>query len=295
MKSFTQLLYLTVVSVFILGAVVFQSCKELQRKPNKTNIEVVAHRGIWREFPENSLEGIERSIELGVDMVEVDLSMTKDSILILMHDVTLDRTTTGMGLVSENTYEDIKAMFLRDWKGSTTNFKVPTLEEAMSAAKGRIKVFVDKGYPYMKEALEILTETETDDQAFFLGFVSGEAVKKDYPLIYDQLDYMPLVKLSDSLENYLKSMEDISTTYFLFSFDRKEEAIFESIQKLPFGSRAMATAQKDFYCGGYTDSLSMMNPDAGWGFLIDQGFSAICTDRPKELIRYLQKRGLHDK
>ena len=62
---------------------------------------VVAHRGDWRYAPENSIAAIEHSIDVGVDVVELDLQMTKDSVLIVMHDGTLNRTTTGKGKVNE--------------------------------------------------------------------------------------------------------------------------------------------------------------------------------------------------
>lgn len=65
------------------------------------NVLVVAHRGDWRYAPENSLAAIEHSIDVGVDVVEIDLQLTKDSVLVVMHDATLDRTTTGTGRVSD--------------------------------------------------------------------------------------------------------------------------------------------------------------------------------------------------
>ena len=60
-----------------------------------SSVLVVAHRGDWRYAPENSIAAIEHSIAVGVDVVELDLQLTKDSVLILMHDSSLDRTTTG--------------------------------------------------------------------------------------------------------------------------------------------------------------------------------------------------------
>ena len=71
------------------------------------SVLVVAHRGDWRNFPENSLEGIENAIKMGVDIVELDVQRTQDGVLILMHDETLNRTTTGKGKVSEVTMDYI--------------------------------------------------------------------------------------------------------------------------------------------------------------------------------------------
>ena len=74
---------------------------------NSTNnyVLVAAHRGDWRNAPENSIQAIKNCIEMGVDMVEIDVRMTKDSALVLMHDNTIDRTTTGEGKVSEWTLD----------------------------------------------------------------------------------------------------------------------------------------------------------------------------------------------
>ena len=68
--------------------------------PQSQYVVVVSHRGDWRNYPENSLPAIESVIKMGVDMMELDLKMTKDSVLVLMHDGTLDRTTTGRGRTS---------------------------------------------------------------------------------------------------------------------------------------------------------------------------------------------------
>ena len=58
---------------------------------------VVSHRADWRNAPENSLQGIQNCIDMGVDMVEIDLKKTKDGHLVVMHDKTINRTMTGKG------------------------------------------------------------------------------------------------------------------------------------------------------------------------------------------------------
>lgn len=63
----------------------------------RDKVMVVSHRGDWRHAPENSLWSIKCAADAGADVVEIDVSLTKDSILVLMHDKTIDRTTTGKG------------------------------------------------------------------------------------------------------------------------------------------------------------------------------------------------------
>ena len=81
--------------------------KTLQTITDKS-VLVVSHRADWRNAPENSLQAIKNCIEMGVDMIEIDLKKTKDGHLILMHDKKIDRTTTGKGLPQDYTLEEIK-------------------------------------------------------------------------------------------------------------------------------------------------------------------------------------------
>lgn len=117
---------------------------------DKNNILVVSHRADWRNAPENSLQAIHNCIEMGVDMVEIDLKKTKDGHLILMHDKTIDRTTTGKGKPEDYTLQEIKRLSLKNGAGHKTRHKVPTFEEVMTLCKGKVMVNVDKGYDYFK-------------------------------------------------------------------------------------------------------------------------------------------------
>lgn len=79
-------------------------------------------------------------------MAEIDLALTKDSVLILMHDKTIDRTTTGKGKPSDYTLEEIRQFYLRDGAGHATQMRVPVLEEALLESKGKIFLNLDKDF-----------------------------------------------------------------------------------------------------------------------------------------------------
>ena len=79
--------------------------------PKSKKVFVVAHRGDWRNAPENSLQAFQNCIDMGVDMIELDLHMSKDSVLFLMHDNTVDRTTNGRGKVSDLTSDELKKKY----------------------------------------------------------------------------------------------------------------------------------------------------------------------------------------
>jgi glycerophosphoryl diester phosphodiesterase len=85
------------------------------KDPNNNSVFVIAHRGDWRNAPENSIQAIQNCIDMRVDAVELDLCITKDDQIILMHDVTLDRTTTGKGLVSDWTLDSLKTLNFKEW------------------------------------------------------------------------------------------------------------------------------------------------------------------------------------
>lgn len=83
--------------------------------PASHSVLVVAHRGDWRNAPENSLQAFQNCIDMGVYMVELDLKKTQDGVLILLHDRTLDLTTIGKGLPEGYTLEEIKKLRLKKW------------------------------------------------------------------------------------------------------------------------------------------------------------------------------------
>lgn len=103
--------------------------------PNDTTVMIVSHRGDWYGTAENSLHSIQKAIEKGCAAVEVDVRKTRDGVLVLMADSTVDRMTNGTGKVSDLTLEQIKAMRMKEYHGKMTPLQVPTLEEALCFCK----------------------------------------------------------------------------------------------------------------------------------------------------------------
>ncbi|MBS1368400.1 MAG: zinc-binding dehydrogenase [Lentisphaeria bacterium] len=94
--------------------------------------EVVAHRGCRSLFPENTLEGFRKAIELGVDAIEFDVHPTRDRKLVITHDDTIDRCSSGTGLVRDYTLDELRAFDFGLWKGEEfRNTRIPTLEEVL--------------------------------------------------------------------------------------------------------------------------------------------------------------------
>ncbi len=120
---------------------------------------VSAHRGgPYEGYPENAIETFEHIMGYTPAIIECDVAITKDSVLVLMHDNTLDRTTTGSGKVTDFTLAELQALQLRDNEGNLTPYKIPTLDEVLKWGYGRALFTVDvkRGVPFemIVEAIE---------------------------------------------------------------------------------------------------------------------------------------------
>ena len=108
----------------------------------------VAHRGHSIAYPENTLESYRKAIDLGVEMIECDVNITSDGKLVMMHDPTLDRTTTGSGLVSSATWDEIQRLDAGGkFKAEFAGARIPSTEETLSLYKeaGILSCFEVKG------------------------------------------------------------------------------------------------------------------------------------------------------
>lgn len=106
---------------------------------------ISGHRGgTIAGYPENCIATFEHVLRHTPALFEVDPRLTKDNVIVLMHDATLDRTTTGKGKVSDYTWEQLKELRLKDHKGQVTPYRIPTLDEAIVWSKGKTILNLDK-------------------------------------------------------------------------------------------------------------------------------------------------------
>lgn len=127
---------------------------------------VIAHRAANQNFPENSIVAIEEAIRMGVDIIELDIRVTADGVVVLMHDQTVDRTTTGTGDIETLDYSYLQTLNLLH-KGEATLEKIPTLEEALKVTKGRIMVDMDMKTDKVEEVLEVVKAMDVVDELLF--------------------------------------------------------------------------------------------------------------------------------
>jgi glycerophosphoryl diester phosphodiesterase len=125
------------------------------------DIVISGHRGgMEKGYPENCLESFERALGRIETFFEIDPRLTRDSVIVLMHDATIDRTTTGKGKVSDYTYNQLRQFNLRDRDGNATPYKIPTLEECIRWSRGKTILNLDiKDVPhgFMSDFMESLS------------------------------------------------------------------------------------------------------------------------------------------
>lgn len=156
-------------------------------------MKVMAHRGYSGKYPENTMLAFEKAAELGVDGIELDVQMTRDGVVVVIHDERIDRTTDGSGFVKDFTYEELKQFNASKVKGDRYRFQsIPTFDEYCSWAKNYsffTNVELKTGeiyYPNMEErTLEILKKHGLEDRVLFSSFnhLSARKMKELAPEI----------------------------------------------------------------------------------------------------------------
>lgn len=175
--SFSFCICLAIAAVAQEPTARFREILKSFKEPGNSIVMIAAHRGAHLEDPENSMAAFRKSVELGIDIIELDVRCTKDGVLVLVHDKTVDRTTNGKGNVKDLTFEEIRKLRLKH-NGQLTEEVVPTLEEALNFAKGKIMIDLDiKAADCIESIMETVNKTNTADQClFFVG--EAEHAKK---------------------------------------------------------------------------------------------------------------------
>lgn len=267
--------------------------------PNDKQVMVAAHRGDWRNAPENSLKAYDFAIQMGVDIIEVDLAMTKDSVIVIMHDKTINRTTNGKGKPADFTYAEIQKFYLKNGLGRTTTHKIPTLEQVMNMAKGKVLVNLDKSLPFYKQAFNIAKATGTLQQAIFKTEGKYDELKSMYPNLLDSIVFMPVVNIDNSdckqtINTYIKEMKPVA---FEFTFKKDTSSILTNYKFIKQGgSKIWLNSLWPSLNGNHADDMAVedKNTKDSWEWLINHGANVLQTDRPRELLDYLRSRKLHD-
>lgn len=162
------------------------------------------HRGgAATGYPENAIETFENTLRHTWSMMEVDPRNTSDGVVVLFHDDTLERTSTGRGRVAEHTYEELKELRLKDINGEVTEYTIPTLGEALEWARGKTILFLDNKDVPAEARVRLIQEH--DARAYAVVMVYS---LQDARTVYDlDPDIMMQVFMPDeqALERFIQS------------------------------------------------------------------------------------------
>ncbi len=239
-------------------------------------IVAVGHRGTVHQAPENTLAAIRKAIEFGVDLIEIDVRETADGHLVILHDATVDRTTDGTGPVAELTLEQVKKLDAGSWFGvEFAGERIPTLDEALEAMKGRALPDID----FKAGTPEKLVETLR--RHGLLGKVTLYC--GDWTLLRKTVEVSREFLLRPTAPD-----GRLGLSLLVREFDPPIVNInWEELSE---------TLIRDVHMAGRKAFVNTMGPnDTEFGIAqaIEAGADYIQSDHPEVLMRVLRERGLH--
>ncbi|MEO1052097.1 MAG: glycerophosphodiester phosphodiesterase family protein [Bacteroidota bacterium] len=241
---------------------------------------ISAHRGgPYPGFPENAIETFQNIAEQVPTIIECDISMTKDSVLILMHDKTLDRTSTGSGNVLDQVYDEVKDLLLVDNEGDTTSFHIPTLDDVLSWGGGKVLFTLDvkRGVPFEK----VVAAVEKFEAASYAAIITYSI--KDAVLVHAM---NPNIMISVSagndgaLEQIVKSGIPVKNLLGFVGIREPDSAHYAKLQEL--GIKTILGT-----LGNLDKSAAAKGDDSVYLTYIKNGAHIIATDRPLEVASVL--------
>jgi glycerophosphoryl diester phosphodiesterase len=277
LQRFLYTLFLLVIG-FVASAQRADAIRRTFLDASSPQVLVASHRATHNVYPENSLKAIQASINIGVDIVEIDVKVSKDGIPFLMHDRTMDRTTTGRGDPEEFTWEELQQFAIVD-KGKKTSLKIPSLEEALELADGKILVDLDLKTDRIDKIMEVVKRLDMKETVFFF--------ETDYEILSriqaSDKDFMIMPRAhSLSQADSAIAMFDPPVVHIDFSFYTPEcvQLIKNSLARTWIN--ALGDCDKDLREGKTKQTLKK---------LLSQGASIIQTDEPLLLLKALEKYG----
>ncbi len=263
---------------------------------NNRPCAVAAHRGAWLAAPENSIASIENAIDFGCDIVELDVRMSADGVLFLMHDANLGRVA-GVGRdVSSMTMAELKSVRLRQRNGGdghqVTDHSIPTLKEALDCLKGRIFADLDlKDRSLFPEVARCVQEMSAYQYVDLKTTVASDAdvdwVKKQ---ALGEIPFMALCEFADqTFDDTFRKLRNTSAFMCEIRFD---DLATIARHKDDFSNAGIALWRNTLgpKWAPWTDNAALENPDLIWGRLIEAGITVIQTDQPEFLHSYTRKR-----
>lgn len=240
---------------------------------------ISAHRGGPKEgFPENAIATFEQVSNAMPAIIECDVRMTQDSVLILMHDETLNRTTNGTGELRRTTFRELSELKLKDPSGRLTNFPIPTLEEALVWGKDKVIFSLDvkNAVPYDK-VIKIIERHGAEAYTMIITYSAGQAMVV-HRLAPDVL-ISANIKTSGDLSRLLSSEIPPSRLVAFVGTHEPDEALYKQLSSNGIKSilGTMGNLDRSAERSGYQR----------YAEFVKKGANILSTDRPFEAQKAL--------
>jgi glycerophosphoryl diester phosphodiesterase len=261
----------------ILAAAAFVAPALAANQPKSASrlkrIIVIAHRGAHREAPENTLASLEKAIEIGCDYVELDVRRTKDGALVIMHDSSVNRMTNGTGKIADLTLAEIRKLEVKSRQAKWSGQSVPTFDEMLDHAKGRMKIYVDHKQAPPADVLAAINRHGMLHDVVVYGSVK---VLGDYKKLAPDVWIMP---------NHPDSIAQIESLCRALKPETLDGNIVE-------WTRSQVEAAHRSGAQVWVDNRSELDNEAGIKHAVDLGVDAIQTDDPATVLKLLKAMGL---
>jgi glycerophosphoryl diester phosphodiesterase len=199
------------------------------------SLQISAHRGgrYIPGYPENALETFQYLLDSIPAIIECDVNMSADSFLLMMHDRSLDRTTTGTGMVKQHNWADMKTLQLVDDFGEATPFKVPSLDEVLewSVGKAFLTLDVKRGVPF--ELVVDAVQRAGVEQNIAVITYNFEDALKVYTLD-PSLMLSVSIRNEEELQRYLESPIPPQQMYAFTGLTAREPAFYQKLKQAGF-------------------------------------------------------------
>ena len=227
-------------------------------------IEVIGHKGAGAILPENTLSGFKKAVELGCNAVEMDVRLTSDKKLVLMHDETLERTTNGNGLVSDHTLKELKKL------DAGKNERIPSLAEVLELLKpSNLRIQIElKGENTENYAPELVKEFNLVERITFTSFFHMRVKYTKAKLPASKAGI--LIKCSPV--NPTNMLNSTGADFLHVSYNKIDERLVKEVH----------TAGKKIISLGSLEDIPIFNR------LIALGVDAVGSNRPDILINHLK-------
>lgn len=267
----------------------------------ETHPWIVAHRGDWRLAPENSIEAALGAFALGADMVEIDAQSIADGSLVVIHDDTLDRTTTLSGLVRDMTPTMLASARLRASDGlngaALTDAPLPRLPQMLEALRGKGMINIDtKMREDLDAACATVIEMGMTDQVLMKMIVShdddgSEFLGRDW---FGKVAFMPVILDAPKgalVASVTRIVERLRAPMVEIQFRDLEELLQLSGVLSRHNVGIWTNTLDPVHSLDLSDSRALANPAAVWGHLLDCGIGALQTDQSEALAHFLNRTG----